>query len=260
MSLISRYIAYGWVELSVPIHLPGVASPSSCAMPAAGKVCTTRRGRGGQCKWAVLHRLPARRGGATGWLPVHLASPSVTLKGCACCRLTWPSFPPPNHPPLTAVVCRIDFNATTVHSRSQLPAVPADSRPAATERVFKYGPGGLFGELDFFLQRPRRWVARAVPSHVLARAGTNLHPLQLNTYLSPRAAHSHCHPAAASQQKPPVTAAPGASTAAPLSAWRLKTPPLWCCWRRLCCAPPASARRTPWRHWSAAAAPTERRE
>ena len=54
------------------------------------------------------------------------------------------------------MVCRIDFNAATVHSRSQLPAVPADARPAAAERAFKYGPGGLFGELDFFLQRPRR--------------------------------------------------------------------------------------------------------
>ncbi|PRW58410.1 sulfate transporter [Chlorella sorokiniana] len=59
------------------------------------------------------------------------------------------------------VVCRIDFNAASVHSRSQLPAVPADARPASTERVFKYGPGGLFGELDFFLQRPRSFTAVA---------------------------------------------------------------------------------------------------
>ncbi len=82
----------------------------------------------------------------------------------SCQKDVWPGYSiwPPiqdfclSHCLLASVVCRIDFNAGTVHSRSQLPAVPPDARPAAAERAFKYGPGGLFGELDFFLQRPRR--------------------------------------------------------------------------------------------------------
>ena len=65
-----------------------------------------------------------------------------------------------------AVTCRIDFNQSSVHSRAQLPALPAEAKPAAAERRFSYGPGSIVGELDFFLQRPRRW---GLPSWTVKR-------------------------------------------------------------------------------------------
>lgn len=50
----------------------------------------------------------------------------------------------------------MDFNLSSVASRAQLPALPPDARPSAAERRFTYGPGAVLGDLDFFLQRPRR--------------------------------------------------------------------------------------------------------
>jgi hypothetical protein len=67
-----------------------------------------------------------------------------------------PAASPPSL--LPAVNCRVDFTLTTVHSRAQLPALPPDLQPQHAEHYFTYGPGSIVGELDFFLQRPRRWV------------------------------------------------------------------------------------------------------
>jgi SulP family sulfate permease len=71
------------------------------------------------------------------------------------------------------VACHIDFLATTVHSRAAAAAVPgmAAVRPA---RVLRFGPGGIVGDLDFMLQRPRSYSAvceRAAVAWVLPRAG-----------------------------------------------------------------------------------------
>lgn len=67
----------------------------------------------------------------------------------------------PRPPPalLPAVTCLLDFNRLSVHSRAQLAALAAGARMATAERRFTYGPGSIFGELDFLLQRPRRWEA-----------------------------------------------------------------------------------------------------
>jgi SulP family sulfate permease len=69
-----------------------------------------------------------------------------------------------------AVNCRVDFTLTTVHSRAQLPALPPDLQPQHAERCFTYGPGSIVGELDFFLQRPRRW-GRQVAARVASAWG-----------------------------------------------------------------------------------------
>jgi CRP-like cAMP-binding protein len=61
-----------------------------------------------------------------------------------------------------AVTCRVDFTQSTVASRAQMHALPPDTRPHYAERRLTYGPGSIVGELDFFLQRPRRcWQALA---------------------------------------------------------------------------------------------------
>ena len=58
--------------------------------------------------------------------------------------------------PVPAVVCHVDFTQSTVHSRAQMTALPAGTQPSHVERRFAYGPGSIVGELDFFIQRPRR--------------------------------------------------------------------------------------------------------
>lgn len=159
-----------WTQRSAGIvawHQPSVPCCRSCSPPCcsagdvvfqlgapADEMYIVERGQGegwptvgapgSPC--LVLHRAVAARLPTCSFLK---STPFITSQPAAAAAI--PSMPP-------TVVCRIDFNAATVHSRSQLPAVPADARPVAAERAFKYGPGGLFGELDFFLQRPRRSV------------------------------------------------------------------------------------------------------
>lgn len=67
----------------------------------------------------------------------------------------------PSHPtcychPAPAVVCHVDFALSSVASRAQLPGLLPDLQPAHGERHVRHGPGAVVGELDFFLQRPRR--------------------------------------------------------------------------------------------------------
>lgn len=81
---------------------------------------------------------------------------------------TAPALPPPLHPPkrippvflsapLPVVVCQVDFALSSAASRAQLPALPAELQPPRVPRRVTCEAGSILGELDFFLQRPRRW-------------------------------------------------------------------------------------------------------
>lgn len=66
---------------------------------------------------------------------------------------------PPLFPdsPAHTVTCAMDLLAATVHSRAA--ALPPGLAPRHSERPLRYAAGGVFGDLDFFLQRPRSFVA-----------------------------------------------------------------------------------------------------
>ena len=55
------------------------------------------------------------------------------------------------------VTCHMDF--LRLHHRMQLPTVSQDILAVAPVRQFDYGPGGIVGELDFFLQQQRSFEA-----------------------------------------------------------------------------------------------------
>lgn len=64
-----------------------------------------------------------------------------------------------------AVVCQVDFALSSAASRAQLPALPAELQPPRVPRRVTCEAGSILGELDFFLQRPRRWgVAVVLPT------------------------------------------------------------------------------------------------
>lgn len=70
------------------------------------------------------------------------------------------------------MTCVLDWSLSSVHSRAAAGALPADAKPQASERRIVFGPGGLLGELDFFLQRPRRCLSGLLlPSCSLWEAG-----------------------------------------------------------------------------------------
>ncbi|DBA74396.1 hypothetical protein WJX77_006646 [Trebouxia sp. C0004] len=55
------------------------------------------------------------------------------------------------------VTCHMDF--LRLHHRMQLPTLSQDVLAVAPVRQFDYGPGGIVGELDFFLQQARSFEA-----------------------------------------------------------------------------------------------------
>ncbi|GAB4822722.1 hypothetical protein N2152v2_009768 [Parachlorella kessleri] len=56
------------------------------------------------------------------------------------------------------VLCAVDFMLTSVHSRAANRVLPQELTDH-NDRIFKYGPAGIVGELDFFLERPRSFSA-----------------------------------------------------------------------------------------------------
>lgn len=62
-----------------------------------------------------------------------------------------------------AIHCQVDFTRTTVHSRAVAAAVPKGLAVEAVSRTLSYGAGGIVGDTDFMLQRPRSFDARACP-------------------------------------------------------------------------------------------------
>lgn len=124
----------------------------------------------------------AIRQGLALWLGPHEVSAachhalnapfSSTLHSpCSHVQSPPPPPPPPPHPRAIPVVCRVNLALSSVHSRAALSALPVDTQPAASERTVHYGAGALVGELDFFLQRPRRQETRG---HGLAWVGGRL--------------------------------------------------------------------------------------
>lgn len=56
------------------------------------------------------------------------------------------------------VSCQMDFLALSGHMQA-MQNVPKAIQAHSSMRMFDYGPGGIVGELDFFLQRPRSFKA-----------------------------------------------------------------------------------------------------
>ncbi|KAK9824383.1 hypothetical protein WJX72_009880 [[Myrmecia] bisecta] len=56
-----------------------------------------------------------------------------------------------------SILCHINF--LRMSARGQPIVLPDQVSGHATARLFRYGPGGIVGELDFFLQRPRSFRA-----------------------------------------------------------------------------------------------------
>jgi len=63
-----------------------------------------------------------------------------------------------------SVVCYMDFLASNVHSRAALVATPGQLAIENRAQLLKFGPGGIVGDLDFMLQRPRSFTARCPSS------------------------------------------------------------------------------------------------
>lgn len=59
-----------------------------------------------------------------------------------------------------SVACFMDYSLSSVRSRAAAAVVPGDLSIPHTTRVLEYGPGGIVGDLDFTLQRPRSFVAK----------------------------------------------------------------------------------------------------
>ena len=59
-----------------------------------------------------------------------------------------------------SVACLMDYTVSSVRSRAAAAAVPGDLAVSHAARVLVYGPGGIVGDLDFTLQRPRSFIAR----------------------------------------------------------------------------------------------------
>lgn len=139
-----------------------------------------------------------------------------------------PSTPTPHSPHPTpivpAVVCHVDFALSSTASRAQLHALPDELQPPRVPRRVKCEAGSVVGELDFFLQRPRRWERRRaapaaagpcsaalVPSPLAGRAchaGASRIPLVLERRLPPKTPP----PPLPLEHSPPVAAS---STSAP---------------------------------------------
>ncbi len=59
-----------------------------------------------------------------------------------------------------SVACLMDYSMSSVRSRTAAAVVPGDLSIPHTTRILEYGPGGIVGDLDFTLQRPRSFVAQ----------------------------------------------------------------------------------------------------
>lgn len=62
-----------------------------------------------------------------------------------------------------AILCQVDFTRTTTHSRAVAAAVPKGLAVEGVSRRLSYGAGGIVGDSDFMLQRPRSFDAWACP-------------------------------------------------------------------------------------------------
>ena len=58
------------------------------------------------------------------------------------------------------VACYMDYSLNSVRSRAASAVVPGELAVPYTTRILEYGPGGIVGDLDFTLQRPRSFVAQ----------------------------------------------------------------------------------------------------
>ncbi|KAL4547721.1 hypothetical protein Ndes2526B_g06954 [Nannochloris sp. 'desiccata'] len=59
-----------------------------------------------------------------------------------------------------SVACFMDYSLSSVRSRAAAAVVPGELSIPHTTRILEYGPGGIVGDLDFTLQRPRSFVAK----------------------------------------------------------------------------------------------------
>jgi SulP family sulfate permease len=59
-----------------------------------------------------------------------------------------------------SVACFMDYSLSSVRSRAASAVVPGELSIPHTTRILEYGPGGIVGDLDFTLQRPRSFVAK----------------------------------------------------------------------------------------------------
>lgn len=59
-----------------------------------------------------------------------------------------------------SITCFIDWMQSTKRSRAAAAVVPGDMAVSHAIRMLEYGPGGIIGDLDFTLQRPRSFVAQ----------------------------------------------------------------------------------------------------
>ncbi|KAI7843279.1 hypothetical protein COHA_003111 [Chlorella ohadii] len=65
------------------------------------------------------------------------------------------------------ITCCVNFAAGAASSPAHLAGLPPHLQPALPKRVVKYGVGSIVGDLDFFLQRPRRRDCAACPGLLL---------------------------------------------------------------------------------------------
>lgn len=92
---------------------------------------------------------------------IHRARACCALLLCmAACELHQSCTPLPtpftrNYSP--PVDCLVDYLQTSVRARAI--QLPEDVMPTHAARVLRFGPGGVIGELDFFLRRPRSFRA-----------------------------------------------------------------------------------------------------
>jgi sulfate permease, SulP family len=59
-----------------------------------------------------------------------------------------------------SVACFMDYSLSSVRNRAAVAVVPGELAVPHTARILEYGPGGIVGDLDFTLQRPRSFVAK----------------------------------------------------------------------------------------------------
>ena len=59
-----------------------------------------------------------------------------------------------------SICCFVDWTQSSKRSRAAAAVLPGDLAVSHGVRIMEYGPGGIFGDLDFTLQRPRSFVAQ----------------------------------------------------------------------------------------------------
>ena len=140
------------------------AARARCCLSWAARRTTCSSSAAGRVRLPAASQLLPTLAAASGWRAavtawaVRCSGPAAPSRSEAHCQANASPTPPLHARALAPVSCLFDANRSSVHSRAQLPALPPDAQPAAAERRFRYGPGAIVGDLDFFLQRPRRRV------------------------------------------------------------------------------------------------------